>query len=716
MSKGSIIKVEDNLKVREWSRSIQKQKGDSLATDHESTLSEFTHVHLTQNNLQELKEAWDQLGMDMKQKFQSMYGDIAYLLNVEVDLGLIRALTQFWSPSYSCFTFNQLDMTPTIEEYTALLHLKGVKLDQVYTKAHKPDPLVEKLMKLAGMGKAWAGKQIHKRGNSEGITWNGLRSLLRSHPDPDKSLDILAVGIYGLVIFPKSLGYIEAAVIDLFGELRKINPAPAMLAETFRSLSNCRKKGGGHFVGCAQLLTVWFHSHYGEKPKPTLHAFTDEYSPLGEFLKKKLPNFTKDKWIAILRNLRDEDVKWYVSWLPRLDILYKCGEYDWVPLSGIWGGTGYAPLMVQRQYGSVQFIPVTAGLDLADFSYKVEFWAQVKKIQKAWNQPRRVETVKARPMFTIDYEAWRTRRGFDNIPLPDQKNVISFEEHLKVVPTEVEVVRHECEVEKNELKRRIRELEAQNRDLDLDVVYYKKQLRNVEKERDQLAEDFTDLQASHQKIQGKLKVAGMRKTTEEWERELREQEMEAGRYKKLFLAKEKDFRSLLQDMQRLQQRSNSTWGDLVKSQAENQELKDVVSELEESLQNQYQNASKKLKVAQEENQNYKNLVVALENSLQEYKQLIIDLRAAVKADRDQWNLTLKITRGEVRKREDLMTNVRSQVRKVAEKIAGLADEAEVLKLKVGSTSHCGKELTRFLDEIEKLGVRAGLYLDSFALI
>ncbi|KAK8977464.1 hypothetical protein V6N11_035584 [Hibiscus sabdariffa] len=100
-------------------------------------------------------------------------------------------------------------------------------------------------------------------------------------------------------------------------------------------------------------------------------------------------------------------------------------------------------------------------------------------------------------MFTIDYEAWRTRRGFHNIPLLDQNNVLSFEEHLKVVPTEVEVVRHECEVEKNELKRRIRELETQSRDLYLDVVYYKKQLRNVEKERDQLAEDFMDLQASH---------------------------------------------------------------------------------------------------------------------------------------------------------------------------------------------------------------------------
>ncbi|KAK8662682.1 hypothetical protein V6N13_024573 [Hibiscus sabdariffa] len=77
-------------------------------------------------------------------------------------------------------------------------------------------------------------------------------------------------------------------------------------------------------------------------------------------------------------------------------------------------------------------------------------------------------------MFTIDYEAWRTRRGFDNIPLPDQKNVLSFEEHLKVVHTEVEVVRHEYEVEKNKLKRRISKLETQSCDLDLDVIYYKK--------------------------------------------------------------------------------------------------------------------------------------------------------------------------------------------------------------------------------------------------
>ncbi|MBA0785763.1 hypothetical protein Gotri_006829 [Gossypium trilobum] len=40
-------------------------------------------------------------------------------------------------------------------------------------------------------------------------------------------------------------------------------------------------------------------------------------------------------------------------------ILYRCGNFDWVPLLGIWGAIGYAPLLVLRQYGSRQFVPAT---------------------------------------------------------------------------------------------------------------------------------------------------------------------------------------------------------------------------------------------------------------------------------------------------------------------------------------------------------------------
>ncbi|MBA0654264.1 hypothetical protein Goklo_021301 [Gossypium klotzschianum] len=44
------------------------------------------------------------------------------------------------------------------------------------------------------------------------------------------------------------------------------------------------------------------------------------------------------------------------------EILYRCGDFDWVPLLGIWGAIGYAPLLVLRQYKSRQFILATQGL------------------------------------------------------------------------------------------------------------------------------------------------------------------------------------------------------------------------------------------------------------------------------------------------------------------------------------------------------------------
>ncbi|MBA0785283.1 hypothetical protein Gotri_006959 [Gossypium trilobum] len=60
-----------------------------------------------------------------------------------------------------------------------------------------------------------------------------------------------------------ALGYIDEAVTDLFDQLdKRVTPVPAILAETFRSLSTCRSTGEGRFIGCAQLLLVWSHSHF----------------------------------------------------------------------------------------------------------------------------------------------------------------------------------------------------------------------------------------------------------------------------------------------------------------------------------------------------------------------------------------------------------------------------------------------------------------------
>ncbi|MBA0873715.1 hypothetical protein Goshw_006123, partial [Gossypium schwendimanii] len=129
-----------------------------------------------------------------------------------------------------CFTFGKVDLAPTVEEYTALLRCPKIQVDKAYSRAASVPT---------------------------------LRNLVLVHPDMKKRVDVFALGIYGLLIFPKALGHIDEAVSDLFDRLSKgITPVLAILAETFRSLNACRRAGEGRFIGCAQLLLTWFHSHF----------------------------------------------------------------------------------------------------------------------------------------------------------------------------------------------------------------------------------------------------------------------------------------------------------------------------------------------------------------------------------------------------------------------------------------------------------------------
>ncbi|MFQ6651642.1 hypothetical protein Gotur_023886 [Gossypium turneri] len=126
-----------------------------------------------------------------------------------------------------------------------------------------------------------------------------------------KRLDVFALSIYGLVVFPKALGHMDEAVTDLFDRLdKRVTPIPAILAETFKSLSACRKTGEGRFIGCAQLLLAWFHSHFWEVDKVSYWVFSENYSPLKEIVAtRRRDDISEEKWMVILQNLQEEDVE-----------------------------------------------------------------------------------------------------------------------------------------------------------------------------------------------------------------------------------------------------------------------------------------------------------------------------------------------------------------------------------------------------------------------
>ncbi|MBA0755012.1 hypothetical protein Gogos_022244 [Gossypium gossypioides] len=97
-------------------------------------------------------------------------------------------------------------------------------------------------MNITGMSEQWVGARIKQKGDSKYILWKNLKDLILAHPKTKKKVDVFALSIYGLVVFPKALGHVDKVVTDLFDRLdNKVTPVPAILAETFRSLNECRR-------------------------------------------------------------------------------------------------------------------------------------------------------------------------------------------------------------------------------------------------------------------------------------------------------------------------------------------------------------------------------------------------------------------------------------------------------------------------------------------
>ncbi|MBA0656255.1 hypothetical protein Goklo_008629, partial [Gossypium klotzschianum] len=228
-----------------------------------SELWDFTSINVPQNNLQELKEIWDQWDDETKKLFYCDNGDLPYLLNVKVDKYLFRALAQYWNPTYSCFTFGKVDLVPTVEECTTLLRCPRIQADKAYSRAASIPTILNKLMSITGMSEQWVAARIKQKGDRKCVPWKSLRDLILEHPDTKKRVDVFALSIYGLVIFPKALWHIDKAVSDLFDRLdKRVTPISTILAKTFRFLSACRRGGEGRFIGCVQLLLPLFHSHF----------------------------------------------------------------------------------------------------------------------------------------------------------------------------------------------------------------------------------------------------------------------------------------------------------------------------------------------------------------------------------------------------------------------------------------------------------------------
>ncbi|MBA0729453.1 hypothetical protein Golax_025995 [Gossypium laxum] len=216
----------------------------------------------------------------------------------------------------------------------------------------------------------------------------------------------------------------------------------------------------------------------------------------------------EEKWMAIFQNLQEKDVEWKTPWMVPDEILYQCRNFGWVPLLGIWGAVGYTPLLVLRQYRSRQFIPITQGPAQCEFSYK---------------------------------------------------------EHLQVVPSELEIIKQDFEKRSLELGRKIEQLEEEKMRLGLDVDIHKLEAKKLRKGKNKAEEDLNSLKTDYKKLCLSIRTAGLGKTAEQWQQEIKEEKTRAKQRERNFTTPEPE-------------RLRASLGKI-------EELKGRIEDLEDALQN-----------------------------------------------------------------------------------------------------------------------------------
>ncbi|KAG8502349.1 hypothetical protein CXB51_000294 [Gossypium anomalum] len=407
-------------------------------------------------------------------------------------------MVQFWNSAYKCFTFGEVDLVPTIEEYTALLRCPKVQVIKAYAKVFNGQTFTKKLMNISGMSEPWVTAWIQQKGDSKCIPWENLRDLVLTHPDERKRIDIFTLSIYGLVIFPKALRHVDEAAIDLFDRLEKgITLVPAILAETFRSLSMCQKSGDGRFIGCAQLLMAWFHGHFWKVDKVSYRVFSETYSPLKEETTiQKREDILEEKWMEILRNLKEGDIEWRAFWMVPDEILYRCGNL--------------------------------IGCRCAHYKKKV------RELSDAWKQTHWMKRLAVGSMVTPEYDGCFKKRFNDNVPGPSLESARPMEEQLRVAPLELEIIKQDFEKKSSELGKKIEQLEEEKMHLRLDADVQRSEAKKWKKGKTKAKEDLDSLKTDYKKLRLSMRTAGLGKTSEQWRHEVREEKTKADQWERKF--------------------------------------------------------------------------------------------------------------------------------------------------------------------------------------
>uniref|UniRef100_A0A2N9GMZ6 DUF7745 domain-containing protein n=1 Tax=Fagus sylvatica TaxID=28930 RepID=A0A2N9GMZ6_FAGSY len=292
--------------------------------------------------VERMRHWWTLLGEDDHADIVGIFGKFPPFMRLQVDRGLLEALASFWDPTHCCFSIGEVDLIPTMEEYAKLLQLDSPfsETPVIPIQGPRSNRCLEKYLglttavlrpEIARPEATWRKANISldlltKYFSRSAFPARLARDFIAGKKEWKKfRINAFKIAFAGIFLFPTSAGRIDLGVIPIvFSEGRSI--IPAILCETVRSLSFCRRQGEGVPMFCTQLLQLWFCSH------------------LQHFYRLQTPYHFERHTV----HLGGQQ-----SWMPWT----HCALFDGVPLPGVWGCTGYYPSLALRQFGGVQYPP-----------------------------------------------------------------------------------------------------------------------------------------------------------------------------------------------------------------------------------------------------------------------------------------------------------------------------------------------------------------------
>ncbi|AES78817.2 hypothetical protein MTR_7g046110 [Medicago truncatula] len=285
----------------------------------------FTFKKLDLMNLRDLA-----VKVASPEDFHDRHGKLLGILWTNVEKGCLETLVQFYDPAYHCFTFPDYQLAPTLEEYSYLVGLPV--LDEVPFTGLEPIPKAATIADALHLETSLIKTKLTIKGNLPSLPAKFLYQQASDFAEVNNVnafYSILALLIYGLVLFPNVDNYVDIHAIQIF--LTK-NPVPTLLADMYHSIHDRNQVGRGTILGCAPLLYKWFTSHL-----PQTHSFQANPRNLS--------------WSKRIMSLTPSDIAWYHATHNFRNIIVSCGEYSNVPLLGMQGGISYNPILAKRQFG-----------------------------------------------------------------------------------------------------------------------------------------------------------------------------------------------------------------------------------------------------------------------------------------------------------------------------------------------------------------------------